>query len=225
VTTALVDLTSGEAKILAHYAAGDEFSLIAQKTGTKTAEVNRVVMEIAQFNVAHARALAVAWQRKNNPGVIGQAIKPPEVAKPAEAIKPPEVAKPAEAIKPAEATKPMMLKRDVIADLLNRAVASEVPALIRLADRAQDLVDQLEQKLAEYDQGRALRAEAAQLEQRLAEIKQELTGKKASPGPSAVMGPDNATVRAWAGANGVECPARGRIPGAVTAAYLKAVAS
>ncbi|MEU7904150.1 histone-like nucleoid-structuring protein Lsr2 [Actinoplanes sp. NPDC049118] len=197
VDAIVAELTRDEAKILAHYAAGEPLDLIPQNAEVKRAEVDRVVMEIANFNIPHARTIALAWQRKNKPAAPNAA--PATVA--------------------ATATRP-----DAIADLINRATTSDVPRLVRLADKVQDLVDQLEGQLREYERGKELRAEAEKLERRLAEIKQALTPKRSASAESASMAsaPDSKAVRAWAAANGVDCPERGRVPAGVLAAYAEA---
>ncbi len=110
--------------------------------------------------------------------------------------------------------------QDVIADLIQRAVSSEVPRLVKLADKVQDLVDQLEVDVAEHERSAELRAEAARLEARLTEIRGQLTGKRpSSPTP---QGHDNKAIRAWAATRGLDCPARGRIPRTVLEAFEEA---
>lgn len=112
--------------------------------------------------------------------------------------------------------------QDTIADLIQRAVSSEVPRLVKAADRIGDLVDQLEKDVAEHERSRELRAEAERLEQRLAQIRQQLGHKPAGPGrPAGEVSPK--AVRAWAAANGVDCPKLGRVPGSVMAAYAAQV--
>ncbi len=109
---------------------------------------------------------------------------------------------------------------DTIADLIARAVASEVPRLVHAADRIQDLVDRLEGDLNAHERSAELRAELARIEARAAEIKGQLTGKRpaATPGPAADDSEVKA-IRAWAKANGIACSDRGRIPQGVLAAY------
>lgn len=116
---------------------------------------------------------------------------------------------------------------DLIADLLNRAVATEVPRLVRAADKISDLVDQLEAQLAEHEREHALRTEADKLEARLAEIRAELKAQR-GPGAGGDAGPTAVhprQIRAWAAENGFDCPAKGRLPEAVIAAYRKAAAA
>jgi hypothetical protein len=204
IAEAVTNLTADEAKILAYYATpGQGYDDVAKETGASKDEVVRVVEKIANNNRPYARTLALEWQRINGTGRIGTATTTPTPATAPKA--------PVEPVQPA----------DTIADLLNRATATEVPRLVRLADKAQDLLDQLEAQVADYEKGQALREEAARLELRLAAIKQELTPKRtiAAPAGPATSGTDAKTVRAWAVANGIDVPKLGRIPAAVMTAY------
>lgn len=108
-------------------------------------------------------------------------------------------------------------QRSGIAALLDRAANTGVPRLIKVADKIQELAEQLEQEVAEHERGAELRAEAERLEARLAEIKGQLGGKR--PAPAAGARVDTKAVRAWAAKNGMDCPARGRVPHAVMQAY------
>lgn len=198
--TVVAGLTVDEAKILAHFgAAGETLDEVAEHAGATKAEVIRVVEEIATNNRSYARNLALAWQQKN---------ARPAVVKPVTAVP-----------SPVDDEAPT----DAIADLLSRAVATEVPRLVRLADKVQDLVDDLEEQLTEHERGRALRAEAEKLERRLTQIRQELGQKRPAATPASVV--DSKAVRAWAAAAGVECPKLGRVPGSVLAAYERREAS
>jgi hypothetical protein len=109
-------------------------------------------------------------------------------------------------------------RRDVVADLIQRATASEVPRLVKAADRIQDLVDQLEKDVAEHELSAELRAEAERLEARLAEIRGQIGGKRAAS-PASRKTHDNRAIREWAASAGIECPARGRIPRSVVEAF------
>jgi hypothetical protein len=108
---------------------------------------------------------------------------------------------------------------DTIADTIRRAVDSEVPRLVRAADKVQDLIDQLEHELAEHELGAELRAEAAKLEARLAEIRGQIGGKRAAAPTAPARRADTKAIRAWAATHGVECADRGRIPQTVVDAY------
>lgn len=112
-------------------------------------------------------------------------------------------------------------REDPIAQLIRRAVATDVPRLVKAADKIQDLVDQLEAEVEAHERGAELRAEAERIEARLAEIKAQLGGKRAAHSVLTEK-VDTKAVRKWAAANGIECPNRGRIPRAVMAAYEEA---
>lgn len=112
--------------------------------------------------------------------------------------------------------------RDTVADIIQRAVASDVPRLVRAADKVQDLIDALEEDVREHERGAQLRAEADRLKARLAEIQGQLTGKQPTAVRTAGSAVDTKAVRRWAAAHNVDCPDRGRVPRAVVAAYEKA---
>lgn len=198
IAEAVAALTLDEAKILAYYATpGQGYADVAKETGASKDEVIRVVEKVANNNRAYAKTLALEWQRIN-----GTARPAPPAATPS--------------------PRTQLVTAPTYADLIGRAIATEVPRLVRLADKVQDLVDQLEEQLTEHEKGQALREEAARLEQRLAQIKQELAPKRgAAAAPVDEASVDTKAIRSWAAANGVECKASGRIPAAVLAAYEK----
>lgn len=88
----------------------------------------------------------------------------------------------------------------------------------RAAERARDAVERLRDLLAEWEDRASARAEVERLTAELELAKARLRGRTTAPVPAAAP-PDNHEVRAWAAANGVPCPARGRVPGAVRDAY------
>lgn len=208
IAEAVARLTVDEAKILACFATpGQGYADVAKETGTSKDEVIRVVEKIASNNRAYAKTLALEWQRLNSPGRIGTATPPPTPVAAAGAPADPEPV------------------ADTIADLITRATDTEVPRLVRLADKAQDLIDQLEQQLTEYEEQAKLRTEAAELEQRLAAIKQQL-GPSRPVAAASTSRADSRAIREWAKASGIDCPTHGRLPGTLIAAYEKrAVAS
>lgn len=92
------------------------------------------------------------------------------------------------------------------------------------ATRARAALTGLRQRHAAEQELTAISTEAEQLEQRLAELRAreaELapTKKKAKPQRDY----DPATVRAWAQQAGIECPERGRVPGAVVQAWRESL--
>lgn len=190
-------MTRDEARILAHFAAGESLDTIAAETRQPRGDVALTIDGYAKNDRSRAQQLALAWQRANP-----AARHTPQPA-------------------PATPAGP-----DHIADLLTAAADSGVPRLVRAADRIQDLVDQLGEQLAEHERGQALRSEADRLEKRLAEIRREL-GPKRQPaliahGEQAAELVDRKAIRAWAAASGIACPDRGRVPSHVIAAYKEA---
>ena len=69
-----------------------------------------------------------------------------------------------------------------------------------------------------YGQTAELRAERDELKHRLAQVEAELRGAKTVAKP----GVDWPAVRAWAKAEGIVCPATGKVPGHVVDAYRAA---
>jgi hypothetical protein len=205
--TTVGTLTRVEAKILAHFTAGDTVAAAAQAAGVPDHEALRVIQQVARNNRSYARTLTLAWQQANPAAAMAKAAAP--------APGPPA----GDAVHVGDGDRPD--------GVIGRAVASGVPKLVRLADRVSELLDQLEQQVREYEQSKELRAKAEELERQLAEVRRQLAPKRATPVlAGAVDGdrPDPATVRAWAADAGVECPARGRLPDRVVAAYRQAVA-
>lgn len=185
-----------EAKILAYYAAGESLEQMAVSTRLPRSEVQIAVEQLARGNRNLAQNLVQAWRKANPQQANGAPVAP---------------------------LPPLVTRKDTIGDLLDRASLSGVPRLERLAAKAHELVDQLEEQVREHERGAQLRAEADQLEARLAEIRQQLGPKRSGAAAQpAGDGPDRKVVRAWAMANGVACPARGRVPASAVAAYLEA---
>jgi hypothetical protein len=123
--------------------------------------------------------------------------------------------------------------RPATRDLIDEGKASSVARVRRAADKAQAALDALaaaleDTRLAEAAkraaaaEKEAARRKVAALERQLAEAKAALRGKPA-PAPTAATDPK--AVRAWAAANGIDCPTRGKVPAAVVDAYLAAVAA
>lgn len=88
------------------------------------------------------------------------------------------------------------------------------------AERTIVQVRRLIDALAEYDDKAHARAEIERLEQQLREAKRKLRGTP--PSRRSDVAADPKTIRAWASDNGVDCPARGRVPQAVVDAYTAA---
>lgn len=106
-------------------------------------------------------------------------------------------------------------------DLLAAAERSPSKRIQAAGKRAQAALDKV-RDLIEADAGKAAaRARVARLEAELRAAKAALKGTPVADAPSV----DTKAVRAWAEANGVAVPARGRIPQAIVAAYTEAQAS
>ena len=111
---------------------------------------------------------------------------------------------------------------DTIAALIEQGRKSDRARFRNKADRIASLVNELREALAadaeEAKQREQARKEVERLERQLAEAKARLRGGSASSART-TTGPSAAEIREWAAENGVECPARGRIPQAVTKAF------
>jgi hypothetical protein len=195
IEAAVAKLTRDEAKILAHYAAGESLDEVARATHITLTAVSYTVDTVAKRDRSLAHKIAVAWQKANP---VGRANSIPVPVPPL-----------------AAGVVPRSTSGEVT-DLFVTALGSDVPKLVRLAEKTQALVDELRVLVDEHEKGKELRAEAEQLEARLAEIRQQLGPKKAEPGP------DWKAIRAWATANDVACPTHGRVPTAVVDAYQEA---
>ena len=110
---------------------------------------------------------------------------------------------------------------DPIAALLADAAKSNKARTRNRANKIQNMVDDLRAEL-QFEREDSARKEAARkevqrLERALADAKAQLRGGSTS---IAVDGSVSAAeLRAWASANGIECPERGRVPQSVRDAY------
>lgn len=113
---------------------------------------------------------------------------------------------------------------DAIAALISRAQKSSRKRTRTKADKVSDLVADLRHLLdveEHEDKAREVaRKDVERLERELREAKAILKGGSATP--ATTEGPSAADIREWARAEGVDCPAMGRIPESVRAAYLEA---
>jgi hypothetical protein len=223
ITQAVVKMTRDEAKILAHYAANESPRQIADTTGIDFGTVGLTIDALCGNNRNLARNLATEWQLRATAVAAAKPVSaPPRVPTPAPAPAPIR-AKP----QPAQ---PWELQVDDIASMLDAAQTSGNPKLARAATKIRDLVADLQEHLAEHSRGARLRQEQADLEARLAAIKEQLRGRRGpildDPAPTgAPAAAEPKKVRAWAAANGVTCNAHGRVPTQVVDAYRKAVAA
>lgn len=202
-------MTRDEARILAHYAAGETSPQIATGTGIAIGEVGLALDALAGNDRSRAQRLTVEWQARAKAAAAAKGVSAPPAPRPAPAPPKPPALAPEENI-------------DGIADMLDAAEASGNGKLERSAGKIRDLLAALQADLAEHSRSARLRREQAELEQRLAEIKRQLGTKRAvpTPAPEPVVA-EAKTVRQWAAENGIECTNRGRIPAAVLDAYNK----
>lgn len=142
---------------------------------------------------------------------------------------------PGTAVHPPAAVPGTLTKPDELRVLLNAAKAHPSKRIQAQANRVFDAVDRLRQLLREDEEKHAerrraeaekaaARAEIARLEQQLADAKAKLRSKTATAADTTSTGdgPTAAEIRAWANEAGVDCPATGRVPKSVRAAYADA---
>jgi hypothetical protein len=115
--------------------------------------------------------------------------------------------------------------------LLSAASKSSKARTRRLGVRIHELVAELRglvnTETAEREAAEKAAAEQAKLRAEVEQLEQQLSAKKAlldkpssrTPKQAAADGTPPKEIRAWAAANGIECPAVGRLPGAVVEAY------
>jgi ATPase subunit of ABC transporter with duplicated ATPase domains len=123
--------------------------------------------------------------------------------------------------------------RPATRDLIDEGKASSVARVRRAAEKAQAALDHLAAVIDETREAeaakRAAEAEKAAARRKVAELEAQLAAAKAAlrgkPAPTAAPTGDAKAIRAWAAANGVECPTRGKVPAAVVEAYRAAVAA
>jgi len=214
-TPARPNISDDALAVLRGYAAGDEVDKIVKDTGR-----NR------DWVIATLRTLC-GLSRNRAETVLTQVAAPARSpAKPG----PPVVA----AKSPTPTPTPTSTRiSQSYESLLTRAEETGVPRLTRLVNRIRELAGELRNGLAIIDAERETRERIARLEQELAEARAVLRGKKlppvASPGktrtrtprPTAPIGngPPARVYREWAQANGIACPAFGRIPTDVVKMY------
>lgn len=114
-----------------------------------------------------------------------------------------------------------MTNTDTIAALLEDARQSSKKRTRSKAERVALMVDDLRTTLATEREQEARESEARKeierLERQLAAARAKLKGGQAAA--TATAGPAASEIRAWAAANGVACPAMGRVPADVREAF------
>jgi hypothetical protein len=111
---------------------------------------------------------------------------------------------------------------DRIKDKIAVALKHDSPDIRRKAQAANEALARLDTALTEWGTKQAARERIAELERALAQAKAKLHGPR-KPSTTAPAG-EAAQARAWAQKNGVDCPARGRVPQTVLDAWREATA-
>jgi signal transduction histidine kinase len=115
--------------------------------------------------------------------------------------------------------------------LISQGLESPVKSVQRAAERARDAVQRFVEVEREERGKAALHAEAAELERKLREVKAKLRGKPAGAAPASKATPkaepsnqrgNQAVIRAWCQEQGIEVPAKGRLPREAVEAYERA---
>ena len=228
VHPAVVKMTRDEARILAHYAAGESAKEIAANIRMDLGVVGLALDSLCGNNRNLANNLAVEWQKRARAVAASRPASGPDRTPPSISLPSPKT--PAPAVEAPAEPKVWQLQVDDIAALLDACEASGAGKLHRAAKKIRDLLAELQEQFGEHSRGAKLRQEQADLEARLAQIREQLRGSRgphSTPARSAAptggaISPRE--VRAWATANGIECNTHGRVPAQVVEAYQQAVA-
>lgn len=185
-------LTQHEFRIIARYANGESAANIAANTGIDAYSVQLTIESVAKSNPGLARNIAAAWGRRH-------------------------AAKAGTGQSPAAGSVPSAGVEEMLAE----AGRSGDSRLVRAADKINMLVGELRGQLADHQRKSELREEQRALQERLDKVSEELRrgSRSAAPASSAAAGVDSKAIRSWAAANGVDCPALGRVPARVREAY------
>ena len=106
--------------------------------------------------------------------------------------------------------------------LAQRAAATGDARVLALHAKAKEAQERLRAAVEAWEAKSEARQRIADLKQQLAEARAALKGGKPSPNGSAPATGDAKAVRAWAAANGVDCPRTGKVPNHVRHAYEEA---
>lgn len=198
MTAAVAIASDDQYRVLRAYAAGADLRSTAASLSMDLERVSGIV-ETVGFNRSHARTLVQDYERRRS-------AQPPLVEP-----------------SPREPEKPEIVVTTTPAaptyeGLLDRADSSGDPKLEKLAAKARELLDELEDRLTAFEEAQEALAEIAELEAKLEAARSKLISHR----PSQRTGPDPKAVRAWAAENGVACGQAGRPPKSVIDAYLAA---
>ena len=224
---AVVKMTRDEARILAHYAAGESAKEIAANIRMDLGVVGLTLDSLCGNNRNLAHNLAVEWQSRANAVAASKGMSATPVVRPELARQTPQVLV-RDPAPPAEAPAVARIRADDLSTLLDTAQTSGNPRLERMAAKIRDLLADLQGQVAEHTRDAQLRQELSDLEGRLAAVKEQLRPKRTAAAAAPVVNAgsvDTGAVRVWAAENGWECSARGRIPAAVLEAYRAAKAA
>ena len=224
-----------DAEVFNLIADGGRLSAIADLTGLPKGEIVRVAREHHYaLNVSSDRFQPAPRSKPKPQGIVrpqtdaGAAGDDPDGGR---TVASTSDARPAAA--PASPVRPTPVLRDVIAEgkahsalRVQRAAVKAEVALATLANLLDATREAEAAKRAAEKAKAAARAEVERLEKQLADAKAKLRGP-ARAAAVAVVAPNQAgasakEIRAWAAANGIDCPATGRVPGAVVDAYAAA---
>lgn len=183
-------LTKDQFAILSRYGSGMDVDSIVKHTGLNREFVSQTLMNLATMNRPRAGQLAREYDTARRNEVNAAAPKP---------------------------------AAGTVEDLLAAAEASGVPKLNRAADRIRGLVADLRTLMRESEKERVLRASIVVLRKQLDQTSKELRELTRKPAKATQATPADSPspreLRAWAAANGVECPAMGIVPKRVREAY------
>jgi hypothetical protein len=246
ITNGFTRITETERRILIRYAAGDSPQQIAIDTRIPKGDIALTIDTLAKNNRGLARHLVKDYDTRVQAVVAAkggpapaQPTPPQVMARPVSPAAPPAprvadlpldpAPEPAPEPAPVVEAQSTLTRLDDIAQVLDAAAASGSAKLARAAEKIRTLAADLQAQVAEYQREAELRARVDQLAAELTAAREELRslGRQpltppSQPAAAPATTVDAKAVRAWAAANGVHCPPRGRIPAAVLTGYEEA---
>ena len=114
---------------------------------------------------------------------------------------------------------------DTITELIERGQDHASKRVQTAADRAEEAIEKLRELLDAEDAKAETVAEITRLERELAEARARLRPRRQQTATATPTRVDNKAIRAWAKAEGIDCPDRGRVPQRVVDAYTHQQAS
>lgn len=203
MTAAVAIASDDQYKVLRLYSTGADLRSTAASLEMDLERVTGIV-ETVGFDRGRARTLVQDYDRRRPTSVAPLSPAPPAAPKP-------------EIVVTVSPTTPA----PTYEGLLDRAETSGDLKLEKLAAKAREVLDELDDRLTAFEAAKEALAEIAELEEKLEEARAKLVSHR----PTQRTGPDPKAVRAWAAANGVECGALGRPPKSVIDAYVAAQGS